>query len=761
MLSRTWSLVALAIAGLVVTGVAVGRWAPETTLSLPEPARVTQQAQVDAEALGFQLAKVRRPGLTAGPRYHSMGADVHVLRERVEDPAERRRLLALVPPVRMSVRSWEAVGSDGSPGALLLEYDGDARLVGASFGWDGVVKAGMQPYAGPEFAEAAAALLLGEPPPDPEIVRMGGGIEYVYDLGPGRPGAYVYLGGSARWIAALQPAPYPLLTREFTFVQREVVSQVAFYLIIALALLLVGSLLWRLSARRAGFGHTRLLGAILLLGLLPALPHLPAGLTLVNFLVVYVVVVGLILLAWSVAEAELREIRPASVEHWDRLVRRQPVRETGWALLIGVAFGAGLAGLGAAGGRLAEFVGGGYSGLLLVLPEYWMLPTPLTWGLALAACIAFLTSFGRRLGGHPGAIAGAALGGVAWSLAVPVAPQWCAVALGVAASLAVGWLMARYGLLALATACVTALSLPTALILGAAWPLRWDSFLAACLPLALAVLGLVLVRRAPRFGSLESVQPDYVSELEQHARLTGEVELLRQFQLSLLPAADASLELAQCDVAWRMIPADTVGGDFLDLVEDEAGRLWIAIADAAGHGISCSVLTAFTKAAVAEHVSAEASPAQALAGIRRLFGRLRTRRSMVTLLLAVWDRAERTLTVANAGHPPLLVHDAGVREIGFSSNPLGTALEDAPNEEDTVRLGERAVVVGYTDGAPEAAAPSGETFGYDRWAASLPELAQGEASATDILAHLLNDVERHRSGRPADDDVTAVVLRLG
>ena len=760
MLYRPWSLVALAVAGLLATAVAVGRWAPETAMALPDPDRVARQAPADAKALGFSTAKARRPNLTAGPRYYSMAADVDVLRERVDDPAERRRLLELVPPLRMSVRFWEATGPDGSPGALLLEYDREARLVSASFGWDGVVQAGMQPYAGPEFADTAASLLLGEPAPEPEVLRMGGGIEYVYDLGPGRPGVYVYLGGSARWIASLQPAPYPLLTREITFVQQEVASQITLYLIIALVLLLVGSLLWRLSARRAGFGHTRLLGAVVVLGLLPGVTHLPTGLQLANFLVIYVVVVGVILLAWSVAEAELREIRPASVEHWDRLVRRQPVRDTGRALLIGTAFGAALSGLGAAGGRIAELVGGGYSGLLLVLPEYWLLPTPLTWGLALAACIAFLTSFGRRVAGHPGAIAGAALGGVGWSLAVPVAPQWCAVALGVAASLAVGWLMARYGLLALATACVTALSLPTALILGMAWPLRWESFLTACLPVALAVLGLVLVRRAPRFGSLEAVQPDYVSEQEKQAHLTGEVELLRQFQLSLLPAADLALHRTRSDVAWRMIPADTVGGDFLDLVEDEAGRLWIAIADAAGHGISCSVLTAFTKAAVAEHVGAEVSPAQALAGIRRLFGRLRTRRSMVTLLLAVWDPADRTLTVANAGHPPLLVHDAGVHELGFSSNPLGTALEDAPDEEDSTRLGERAVIVGYTDGAPEAAAPSGEAFGYERWARSLPELAQGEASAAEILARLLDDVKRHRDGRPADDDVTAVVLRL-
>ena len=757
---RAWSLAALALVGLAATGAAVTRWAPEAGVVPGDRDRVARQAVADAAALGFRVEGRRRPGLTAGPRPYPTSSDVQVLRERVADPAERRRRLAMAPPLRLGVRFWNAVGADGAPGALLLEYDRQARLIGASFGWDGIVQAGLQPYAGPEFADAVAARLLGAPPPAPEVVRMGGGIEYVYAPGEDRPGAYVYLGGSARWIASLQAAPYPMLTRQITFFRNDLGFQLATYLTLALALLLFGSLLWRLSVRRAGFGHAGLLGGLLLLGLLPGLAHLPTGLARANFLVLYVVASGLIVLAWAVAEAELRDTRPGSLEHWDRLVCRRPVRATGRALLVGAAFGAGLSGLIAACGRLAEPFGGGYGGTLVVLPEYWVLPTPLTWGLALAACVAFLTSFGRRLGGHPGAIAGAALGGVAWSLTVPVAPLSGAVALGVAVSLAAGWLMTRYGLLALATACVTGLSLPTAWILGAVWPLRPGSFLLACLPLPLALLGLVLLRRAPLRGSLESIQPVYVSELERDARLAREVELLREFQLALLPASDTARGLARGDVAWKMIPADTVGGDFLDLVEDEAGRLWIAIADAAGHGISCSVLTAFTKAAVTEHVGGEVSPAEALAGIRRLFALLRTRRSMVTLLLAVWDAAERTLTVANSGHPPLLIFDGELKEVGPSSNPLGTALEDAPIGEEAVRLAPGAVVVGYTDGAPEASAPGGETYGYERWAALLPGLARSGAPAAVILERLLADVASHRAGRPADDDVTAVVARL-
>ena len=98
-----------------------------------------------------------------------------------------------------------------------------------------------------------------------------------------------------------------------------------------------------------------------------------------------------------------------------------------------------------------------------------------------------------------------------------------------------------------------------------------------------------------------------------------------------------------------MMPADLVGGDFLDLVEDSTGRVWMAMADVAGHGISCSVLTAFTKAAVAQYAVAGASPAEALGGIRWLFARLQHRRTLVTLLLSCWDPKRGELRVTTAG----------------------------------------------------------------------------------------------------------------
>ena len=222
-----------------------------------------------------------------------------------------------------------------------------------------------------------------------------------------------------------------------------------------------------------------------------------------------------------------------------------------------------------------------------------------------------------------------------------------------------------------------------------------------------------------------------------------------------------------------MIPADTVGGDFLEVTEDASGRLWIAVADVAGHGIACSILTAYTKAAVVEHAVAGATPAEVLPKIRNLFSRLRPRprpttgaatdrgsrqSNMVTLLLAVWDPASRELTVATAGHPPLLLHDGQtVHELGIPSRPLGVDLS-GDDAETRITCATTAILVAYSDGAVEATSPAGEAFGYQRWPELLPELA--DRSAADILGALLGAVDTHRVDKTADDDVTAVVVKL-
>src|SRR5262249_18499339 len=76
--------------------------------------------------------------------------------------------------------------------------------------------------------------------------------------------------------------------------------------------------------------------------------------------------------------------------------------------------------------------------------------------------------------------------------------------------------------------------------------------------------------------------------------LWGEMRLARKIQEALVPAAP---QLAQCEVAASMKPADQVGGDYYDVVR--AGCVeWILIGDVSGHGVPAGLVMMMCQTAV-------------------------------------------------------------------------------------------------------------------------------------------------------------------
>lgn len=738
---------------------AVEHWAPDSVLRLPDREMALERSAIDADRLACRLSSDPTLQLSAGLRLVSTSGEIRALVRSESDPDRRRRLLEEAPPLRLGVRYHEVVSPNGSTGTLLLEYDGDTRLVGASFGFGNPVGRAKTQLK-EDYARQLATVLLDGPVRKAE--RRSN--EWVFrSLGqPDGPNAYIRLGTAGEWVAHRQPAPrWEDSQGSLAFWRWPVIRQLQFYLLVMVAFAGLGLLLWRLSRQRAGFNQAPVLLSLLLVGLvLPVLKHYLRGdprIAIALWLYLLLNQVGVFLL-WVVAEAELRELLPGAVEHWDRLIRWRPLAATGRDLLVGLACGSALAGLLAASGVMARIFGGDYGNLLVILPDYWSLPSPINWGLALTGLSALCVACGARLGGRSGLLIGTVLSAIGWSFAVPVAPAgWGLVGGALAAAIAT-WVVWNHGLLALAVTSITAFSLPTAWVAWSAFPLLTATAVLATIPFLLLPLGVFLMHQAPEHGDAQAVAPAYVSDLEHQAKLQGEVDLLRNLQLALLPPERPEVSCV-VDLAWHMVPADTVGGDFLDVVEDDDGRLWLAVADVAGHGIACSVLTAYTKAAMAEHAVAGVSVDQAMGRIRSLFSRLRSSRTLVTLLLVVWDPKSRWLSVASAGHPPLLVYDGGeVFELGSPGLPLGSSLASDDQADDFFCTRDDLLVVAYSDGAPEAVSPKGEVFGYDRWPDLLPTIAR--ESAARILEALLHQVDEHRSERPAEDDVTAVVAKL-
>ncbi|HYO76654.1 MAG TPA: SpoIIE family protein phosphatase [Thermoanaerobaculia bacterium] len=240
----------------------------------------------------------------------------------------------------------------------------------------------------------------------------------------------------------------------------------------------------------------------------------------------------------------------------------------------------------------------------------------------------------------------------------------------------------------------------------------------------------------------------------EYERKSVELEDARRFQLSMLPK-----EVPQHDdyaIAVFTRTATEVGGDYYDFhVADST--LSVTIGDATGHGAKAGTMVTVIKTLFAGY-NATTAPADFLFDAAEKIKRMELGRMAMALSLGRLDG--RTLTLASAGMPPVLIHraaNAAVEEIALEATPLGTFGSDYPQAEARLESGD--TVLFLTDGFPELMNDAGQQLGYvgalDAFAtAALAPTADG------VIAALAATARRWHGDAPPNDDVTFVVVRV-
>jgi serine phosphatase RsbU (regulator of sigma subunit) len=246
-------------------------------------------------------------------------------------------------------------------------------------------------------------------------------------------------------------------------------------------------------------------------------------------------------------------------------------------------------------------------------------------------------------------------------------------------------------------------------------------------------------------------------------RLDDELRIAREIQKSLLPTGPP--DVAGLDVADLCEPAREVGGDYYDFFTVGPGQLGVLIADVSGKGTSAALYMAELKGIMLALSHAEPSPRRLLIDVnRRLAGQLDTR-SFITMTYLVIDVPRRTLTVARAGHTPLIVVSGGRSEVITPDGmvlglriPGAQARFEGLLEERTRELAPGDTIVLYTDGITEAMDADGELFGDAALARVLA--SQHGLDAAGIRERVLREVKAFVGDAEPHDDMTMVVLKV-
>ena len=244
----------------------------------------------------------------------------------------------------------------------------------------------------------------------------------------------------------------------------------------------------------------------------------------------------------------------------------------------------------------------------------------------------------------------------------------------------------------------------------------------------------------------------------QRAELLDEVGLL---QTALLPDVPSMVGQVRTSVAYRPSDGPAAGGDFYDAMTLPGGRAAFILGDVCGHGRQALARTAFVRYTLRAYLEAGLEPRSALqvAGTvmdDHLDG------EFATVVIAVHDPAQGTLTYASAGHPAPLVAGPARPEaiVAASAPPVGIGLRTGVRQT-VLPLPPGSVVCLYTDGLAEARTERGllgrprlgdllAEMGRDATAAGMLDRVAAEADTItdDMATMLLVPTAGVTSGRP-------------
>ncbi|PYQ14340.1 MAG: hypothetical protein DMF80_12880 [Acidobacteria bacterium] len=245
-------------------------------------------------------------------------------------------------------------------------------------------------------------------------------------------------------------------------------------------------------------------------------------------------------------------------------------------------------------------------------------------------------------------------------------------------------------------------------------------------------------------------------ELRDKLALKGDLEIARQIQFGLLPFAPFSRLGTSIYTAMR--PANTVGGDYFDIIDLPDGRIALAVGDVAGKGIPAALLMALLQGSLRTLLTAGFRGAELVRTLNdHLYAHI-PRNRLVTLFYAECDPATGALHYVNAGHnAPFLLRPPAPVRLGTTGAALGV-LGGSTYEErgETLAPGERLFL--FTDGITEAFDPEDREYGEERLEGLL--LSRRPLRSPDLIDAVRDDVLSFcGSARPRDDMTMMVVER--
>jgi sigma-B regulation protein RsbU (phosphoserine phosphatase) len=246
-------------------------------------------------------------------------------------------------------------------------------------------------------------------------------------------------------------------------------------------------------------------------------------------------------------------------------------------------------------------------------------------------------------------------------------------------------------------------------------------------------------------------------ELKDKLLAHDELQTGRAVQSALIPSENP--EISGWTIWMYTRPANEVGGDLVDYIHLDDGRLGVFLADVAGKGLGAALFMAKLQATVRALVPGFKSLSKLGSEINTIFCRDGLPNRFISLLYMELKSDHNRLKLLNAGHfPPIIEQKGRLIELKHNAPALGIVREPSFKEQ-YIDLSSGEWILIYSDGVTEARNEKGEFFGEKRL---MDELASWKGiSVNDMGEHLLEKVDHFIGNERPNDDLSLIILKRG
>jgi serine phosphatase RsbU (regulator of sigma subunit) len=248
-----------------------------------------------------------------------------------------------------------------------------------------------------------------------------------------------------------------------------------------------------------------------------------------------------------------------------------------------------------------------------------------------------------------------------------------------------------------------------------------------------------------------------VLEVFERLSLKNDLEIARDIQQAMLPRGLYSS--GGLDAFGVTRPANTVGGDFYDILPRPDGRVVVAVGDVAGKGSPAALLMAILLAMLRTLLDEGLDAVPLIDRLNVQIARHAPSSRFITLQFVNLNPITGDLVAVNAGHLPGLIRRRTGEIDRLTDGGIALGMFDhSQYTAQTARLEPGDLLVLYSDGITEAESPSGAPFDEEGLMAIIRAHADNP-SLPEIGKAVIKAVERHAQDVRFSDDLTILLAR--